>query len=160
MNVQHLHGRKFCGGHNTLVLGMHSLQNKRAIPIKMMILIKYLQGKRKDLFHEYELKKSQRPIIMWINVFSRRGRSRPVENTNVTITDWSTNRGTRGKSILGDPLTPSLKLWWVDGLEPICKLDGWERLNGFMLTQQCTTNIACIVETMYIFNHNYNLKTK
>ena len=68
--------------------------------------------------------------------------------------------GDSGKNIFGSLLTPNQELWLVDWLEHSCKLVGWVRFNGFILTQQCTTNIACIVETVYTFNLNYYLKTK
>ena len=48
----------------------------------------------------------------------------------------------------------------VDWLEHSSKLVGSVRFNGFMFIQQFTINIACIVGTVYIFNRNYNFKTK
>ena len=69
--------------------------------------------------------------------------------------------GLRAKVCFWDP-SPQTKGcgWLVDWLEYSCKLVGWIRFNGLMLTQQCTANIACIVRTVYRFNLNSNLKAK
>ena len=74
--------------------------------------------------------------------------------------DRSPNMGIQGKSIFGGPLTPNQELRLVDWLEHSCKLVSWVRFNGFMLTQQWTTNIACILGIVHVFNLIYNLKTK
>ena len=70
--------------------------------------------------------------------------------------------GDLGQKYFWIPLSPQTKNcgWLVDWLEHSFMLVGWVQFNRFMLTQQFTTNIACIVETVYIFNRNYNLKTK
>ena len=73
--------------------------------------------------------------------------------------DRTTDMGIQGKSIFGGPHS-KLRVWLVDKSDYSCKMVDWIRLNGFVLTQQCTRNIACIVGTVYIFNLNYNSKTK
>ena len=85
-------------------------------------------------------------------------KDRPKSRLVRAIRDRSTNMRTQGKSTFGGSFSPKKELWLVDWLGHSCKLDGWVRFNGFLLTQQCTTNIASIAGTVYIFSRNYNLK--
>ena len=75
--------------------------------------------------------------------------------------DRSTGMRTQGKSIFGDSPQPKPRVvidWLIDWSVVVSWLV--ESINGLILIQQCTTNIACIGGIVYSFKLNCNLKTK